>query len=137
MGKLIERLGDAERSGAYRVERAAPITDAVRGTQIDLASVDLRQPLFEAFARALSFPRWFGANWDALEDCLGDLSWREGSGQVLLLQGWEGLPDKEREVLLDVLRSTAGFWRSEGRPFFAVFLDPDGKLGLPPLFRNA
>lgn len=40
--------------------------------------------LFDRCAEALSFPAWFGHNWDALADCLGDLSWLSGAGQVLL-----------------------------------------------------
>lgn len=136
MGKLTEWLRDAQRSGVYRTGSRAPIADAVRGTALDLATVDLTQPLFAAFAQALSFPHWFGANWDALEDCLGDLSWREGDGQVLLLEGWGALSDREREVLLDVLASSAQFWRSQGRPFFAVFLDPHERLNLAELSCN-
>ena len=31
--------------------------------------------LLARFAAALHFPDWFGHNWDALSDCLTDLSW--------------------------------------------------------------
>ncbi|MFA7607385.1 MAG: barstar family protein [Rhodocyclaceae bacterium] len=31
--------------------------------------------VLQQFARTLAFPAWFGHNWDALADCLGDLSW--------------------------------------------------------------
>jgi hypothetical protein len=40
--------------------------------------------LFDGCARALAFPAWFGRNWDALADCLGDLSWLPDAGHVLL-----------------------------------------------------
>ncbi len=132
MGELKKRLSDPARSGVYRVTRADPVRDAIAGSGLVPARIDLRQPVFEAFARALSFPDWFGRNWDALEDCLTDLSWRPGGGHVLLLDG-----DGDDPMLLDVLRSAAQFWAGQGRPFFAVFVDPDRRLALQDLFRDA
>ena len=34
-----------------------------------------KQKLLGALASRLRFPRYFGNNWDALEECLRDLSW--------------------------------------------------------------
>ena len=135
MGKLGERLTDASRSGVYRTRRAAPVLDAARETGLDLARIDAQQALFERMAKALDFPDWFGRNWDALEDCLGDLSWRGGSGHVLLFESFPR--GDELGVLLDVLRSSAEYWAGRGRPFFAVLLDPRRELALPDLYREA
>jgi hypothetical protein len=141
MGKLTQRLTDARRSGVYRVAGSAEIEDAVRGTRLDLAIVDLRdaqdkETLLEHLARALGFPDWFGGNWDALEDCLCDLSWRPGEGHVLVvLACGAGLPAEDFGVLLDVLSASAAFWAGRQRPFFAAFVDPRRELALPDLFR--
>ena len=132
MGKLLERLMDPARSGVYRVTRPDELRDALRGSSLAVATVDLRQPVFEAFARALAFPDWFGRNWDALEDCLSDLSWREAAGHVVILEGHD-----ESGILTDVLRSAAQFWAARGKPFFAVFVDPQRRLKLEDLFRAA
>jgi hypothetical protein len=131
MSKLRERLEDPARSGVYRVTQPDQVVDALSGSGLDLARVDLRQPVFDAFAGALGFPDWFGRNWDALEDCLSDLSWRDASGHVLLLEG-----DAE-PTLLEVLGSAAEFWAGQGRPFFAVLVDPARRSTLPDLFRGA
>ena len=141
MGKLIQRLSDATRSGVYRVLRPDEVIDAVRGTRLDLARVDLagvaaKEPLLERLALALGFPDWFGANWDALEDCLADLSWRAGTGHVILLQRQGELPVDDLGVLVEVLGAAAEHWAGRGRPFFAIFVDPDGDLALPALFRR-
>jgi hypothetical protein len=42
--------------------------------------------LFDQCADALAFPAWFGRTFEALADCLADLSWLPGRGHVLL---WE------------------------------------------------
>ena len=132
MGKLLERLMDPARSGVYRVTRPDELRDALRGGSLAVATVDLQQPVFEAFARALAFPDWFGRNWDALEDCLTDLSWREAAGHVVIVEG-----NEESGILVDVLRSAAQFWAARGKPFFAVFVDPQRRLKLEDLFRAA
>jgi hypothetical protein len=140
MGKLTQRLNDARRSGVYRAPGTTEIEDAARGTRLDLVRVDLRgaedkDALLERLAGALGFPDWFGGNWDALEDCLQDLSWRAGDGHVLVFHGQGEVSPDELGVLIDVLGTSATFWAERGRPFFAVFVDPERVLALPELFR--
>ena len=133
MSKLLERLRDPVRSGVYRATRSDAIDEVMPGSaQVDLKGGDA----LRAFAQALHFPAWFGGNWDALEDCLGDLSWRPGEGHVLVLRNWQALSADDLGVLLDVLRSSADSWSGRGKPFFAVLIDPEGKLALPPLHRD-
>ena len=139
MGKLLQRLNDAAKSGVYRTTRSDEILDAARGsalqvTRIALAGAAGKDALLERIARALAFPRWFGGNWDALEDCLSDLSWSKASGHVLLFEGAADLPADERGILIDVLASAAAGWAERKRPFFAVFLD--GSAALPELYNS-
>ncbi len=135
MGKLSQRLSDASRSGVYRAGDAGAVVDAAREMHADVARIDARHEPLDAIARALRFPEWFGRNWDALEDCLGDLSWRAGGAEVLVFDTY---PDgDERGLLIDVLRSSAEYWAGRSRPFFAVFIDPRRELPLPDLFRGS
>ncbi len=137
MGKLLERLRDASRSGVYRVARRDALDDALRGSGIDVAEVDLAGGnALEALARGLSFPAWFGNNWDALEDCLGDLSWRAGDAHLLVLAHAERLAKDDLGVLLDVLRVSAEYWAGRAKPFFAVVIDPQALMPLPALHRE-
>lgn len=140
MGKLAQRLTDPARSGVYRTRQGTEVEDAVRGTRLDLAHAELggadgKEALLERLALALGFPAWFGGNWDALEDCLGDLGWRGGDGHVILFTGYEDLPADDLGVLLDVLAASAAYWAERGKPFFAVFVDAPHALALPELFR--
>ena len=133
--KLLQRLHDAKRSGVYRATSDDAILECTQAGDLDVAMIDARQQHFHAIAQALAFPGWFGNNWDALEDSLGDLSWRKGAGHVLVFTGYPG--GDELGELIDVLRSSAQYWAGRGTPFFAVFIDAARKLELPDLYRNA
>ena len=108
-----------KRSGVYRSDAPS------EGVQIDLGD----RPI-EAIAKALGFPGWFGGNWDALEDCLGDLSWRAPPHRLVLKNFRRG---DELGILIDVLSSSAQFWEEQGGSFVAVFVDPKRELDLPSL----
>ena len=134
MGKLIERLRDASRSGVYRAARAEAIMDATRGSALSLVKIRAgeKEALLKDIAAALDFPDWFGQNWDALEDCLSDLSWRKAAGHVLLFE--DARAGDDLGVLIEVLRAAAEYWAGRGKPFFAVFIDPARSFPLPDLF---
>ena len=139
MSKLLQRLSDPSRAGVYRTSRTDEILDAAHGSalrivRIDLAGASGKEALMERVARALAFPQWFGGNWDALEDCLTDLSWASAGGHVLLIEGAAGLPADESGIFTDILASAAAWWTGRGRPFFAVFVG--GAEGLPELYRR-
>jgi RNAse (barnase) inhibitor barstar len=139
MSKLLQRLEDPSRSGVYRTSRADIVADAVRGSRLNFAEVSLRgadskEELLDRIAQALSFPGWFGRNWDALEDCLIDLSWCPAGGHVFVFEGFT-LGD-DVGVLIDVLAASAEFWAARNRSFFGVFVDPDRTLALADLFRE-
>ena len=141
MGKLTERLKDASRSGVYRTTRADVVEDAVRGTRFNYARIALKgartkDELLAAIAHALGFPEWFGGNWDALEDCLTDLSWREADGHVFVFEAFQDVVPDDLGILIDILSSSAEFWAARGRSFFAVLIDPDRALGLADLYRE-
>lgn len=113
-------LGHPEQNGLYRLPEGAAPPGAIHLAGRRLTS---KRAMLEAVAAALSFPDYFGFNWDALEECLQDLSWQEGG--VALLIDEAAMPEERAPedwaVLLAILADAARFWQSEGRPF-AVFL---------------
>jgi RNAse (barnase) inhibitor barstar len=71
---------------------------------VDKASV------LKAIGRAFAFPEWYGANLDALYDCLTDLPERRQPGWVVVLERLPGEPTfkvEDRDALLDVFRDAA------------------------------
>jgi hypothetical protein len=138
MSKLLARLSDAAKSAVYAAPHVGDILDATRGSDLRVARIDLdgaagKDALLDRIAAAMRFPGWFGRNWDALEDCLADLSWSKGRGHVLLFENAKGLSAPDRKTLTEVLEAAAAHWRGNNRSFFAVFIGD--ATGLPELYR--
>ena len=78
--------------------------------------------------KAFVFPEWYGANFDALADCLSDPEWHaESAGLLLTIRGLETLkhtnPD-DWNTLLEVLRSAAEARSGDGKPFWIIVDTP-------------
>lgn len=87
---------------------------------VDLSKVTTKNELLDAFATALDFPSYFGRNWDALNDCLTDLSWLDARGWQLNVSGsaaFERNHPKSFATLREVLANAADYWTSQRRTF--------------------
>lgn len=75
------------------------------------AGIETKKQLLDALDASLGFPEYFGGNWDALWDCICDLSWLEPV-QIVLLH--EDLPmqsdDASRAKYLAILRDAVAVW---------------------------
>ena len=124
-------LTDPSQGGAYfvDVQDAQALADAAGGLAFAVARIEMegcrdKIDALTAIARGLRFPKWFGANFDALADSLGDLSWLPADGYLLLLEHadtWREADDDNFAMLLDVLNEAAVTWGDQGKPFWAVF----------------
>ncbi len=130
-------LSDAEQSGVVdhgEVDAAAIETSArligIAFARADLAGVTGREGLLDALARALSFPRGFGKDWDAFYDAVTDLDWIETppgqdgtamDGTVLVIENTATVaaasPDDWIEALA-VLRAAVEDWKEDDIPFW-------------------
>ena len=127
MNSLAWLLGGGP-SGVYRITSrgcAARLPSLarlkrVRAFQVDCSRVHTKQRLLSVLARGLGFPSYFGANWDALMDCLTDMSWAPAEGYVILLSGLRGLAQRDYFTALDVLEHAAVFWSDSGTPFYVL-----------------
>jgi len=138
-----DMLIDSGRAGIYQLppdvgalEAAAADSDFALW-RVDLGAVRSKQDLLDAIARELAFPDWFGSNWDALEDCLTDLSWCVASGYVLILTNAGGFAEaasEDFETALEVLDGAAEYWYDEDVPFWVLVGDADfGQFDIPVL----
>lgn len=72
---------------------------------------------------ALQFPGYFGENWDALDECIRDLSWLPAARYVLFLTEIQrAFPEDDASLgtLLSVLSGAATAWAQRGVAFHVL-----------------
>lgn len=130
-------LAQVEHAGVYHMPGdgearliAAAEQNAFFVFRVDLAKVRDKDDLLTAIGTAMSFPEWFGHNWDALLDCLADLGWRPAEGYVVILEhcdGIHGRAEADFVQTLQVFENAASEWREQGVAFWCfVDMQADG-----------
>ncbi len=80
------------------------------------SGVRSKEKLLGIVAKQLNFPRYFGWNWDAFEECLRDLSWFVEPRKIVIVH--EGMPfgraSHNREVYLGILTDLASQPQASG-----------------------
>ncbi|WP_102944665.1 barstar family protein [Stenotrophomonas sp. VV52] len=122
-------LDDINNAGVYAIgnDDIGPLSAAMRDAGLRVATIDLagchdKRTLLTRMATQLDFPRTFGGNWDALVDCLRDLSWIKANGYALFFSDADGLrndAEKDFDTLLDVLDEACQAWAEQNVPFWA------------------
>ncbi|MBL8433304.1 MAG: barstar family protein [Zoogloea sp.] len=91
--------------------------------RVDLARVTTKETFLEAIGKALDFPDWYGHNWDALADCLTDLSWMAADGYVVVLEhadAFASAAPTDFATALSIFQDAADTWREDGVPFWTL-----------------
>lgn len=70
-------------------------------------SIRGKQRLLTELAHGLSFPDYFGENWDALIDCLSDFSWSQAPEAIIDHAGIPHLPPRDLRLYLESLIDAA------------------------------
>lgn len=85
-----------------------------------------KSDLLRSLAKGLKFPKYFGWNWDALEECLRDLSWLGDRECIVLVHKHVPLSDDEqRRVYLSILQSAQ---TAHGETLRVVFSERERRL---------
>jgi len=139
MSTLLNACADA---GLYRLPEGAQATLQSTSeslgfsfSRVDLAACTDKTTLLQRIAATLAFPDWFGHNWDALADCLADLSWLQGRGHVILIENVQDAQKSAQDQLetaLQIFDEAAQRQRELGTALW-VFVDmrPPGLAWLP------
>ncbi len=127
----LESLLEAQRGGVFFLPgNAAPkaVQSAAKGAgfaffHIDGKNISRKEQLLNATATALGFPKHFGQNWDALEECLGELE-AEADGFVIFYDHIDGMlaahPD-QFSTLVEICRDAVASWKEDGNAMVVLF----------------
>jgi len=134
-------LKNVDASGVFHLvtERQSTIETAASHARFcvlkaDIAKHSSTQDLLAQLGSALNFPIWYGANFDALYDCLTDPDWAPAKGHVLLINGLARLRSSDPAdfaTLIEVFQSAAESRRAMHTPFW-VLIDAPAR-GIPTL----
>lgn len=133
---MTSMLPPAERNGLFAIPAdLAPLRRAARDAGLGWHVVDLqrargKRALFTAFAREFAFPSTFGGNWDALADCLQDLTWRTEPGWIVVIRGaatFASVSPDDHAILCEILEASALFWRGRKKLFTVLTDDSAGR----------
>lgn len=131
MTTLQTALTDPAAGGLYQVSGRVPLVTlrrqiaraGVRPAVLDGDAITDKSSLLRACADALAFPAYFGHNWDALADCLTDLSWLPAPGHAIVYDHPAPLIRRapaDWAVALDIFQDAAAYWRAAGEPFVVL-----------------
>ncbi len=123
-------LPRAERAGIYHMPFAADLAleEAAESLdypmyRINLSKVTDKDGFLAAVGTTLGFPDWYGHNWDALADCLTDLSWMAADGYVIILDHADAFASAnptDFATALSIFQDAADTWREDGIPFWTL-----------------
>lgn len=101
---------------------------------VEIAARANKDQALEQLGAALHFPTWYGANFDALFDCLTDPDWQPGRGHVIMIKGMIDLratnPD-DFATMIEVFQAATEARREAASPFW-VLIDTPAR-GIPAL----
>jgi RNAse (barnase) inhibitor barstar len=78
------------------------------------SGIGTKMSLLNVLKRELRLPEYFGENWDALDECLGDLSWIDRRRVVIVHDDLPRLKRKELVTYMEVLSSAVADWKRGG-----------------------
>ena len=136
MPTLTEILDDPERNGVYRLTddlaTSATLIDRPDVLRLDARRCPDKDDLLEALGEALSFPDYYGINWDALEECLFDLSWWAGP-VIVLIEHANVLDRGVLETLVDIWTEVSAAWAEVERICLLLLSGADAVDTLPAI----
>jgi RNAse (barnase) inhibitor barstar len=81
------------------------------------------QDLFSDYAAKLSFPDYFGNNWNAFYDCLCDFSWLNFEIIIICHPTLSNLGEEDKKIFFDVISDAKNLWSKEDSKL-VIFIFP-------------
>lgn len=122
---------------AHELSRQAQ-SSGWRSFYLDGRSARNKRSFLQTAADAMSFPSYFGHNWDAFEECINDLAWTPAPGYVLLYDHvwWLACAHQEDwQIARSILQTTCQQWATRNTPFIVLLRHTHGCSGVSAAIR--
>ncbi len=146
MSGLAALLAGHHEPGLYRWQSGLHVED-IRHTvehagwrffHVDGWPLEEKDEVIDAMAEAFGFPEWFGQNFDALSDSLGDVQAGDSAGVVFLWDGWGPFARHDEQAFSVTLSVLGGRAHADRGGKFAVVLRGEGpSVDVPELGPSA
>jgi RNAse (barnase) inhibitor barstar len=115
-----DQLAVCSRSAVVEVAAVLPAAGRFVVARLDETRMTDAAHVFYEFSDALLFPAYFGWNWNALSDCLRDLSWLDADGYLIVIENAPrslSSTAEDRYTLFRILSRAVHHWASaRGQP---------------------
>jgi hypothetical protein len=102
------------------------------------ASISNKAALLDELHRRLHFPDYFGDNWDALDECIRDLSWLPPGAVIVKHVDLPLTADVANlKTYLSILRDAVQKWSSSEQRKLVVMFPPETQEQIAWLLRSA
>ncbi|EKE27771.1 MAG: hypothetical protein ACD_3C00154G0014 [uncultured bacterium (gcode 4)] len=89
---------------------------------IEFNQVNNKEELFDKISILLDFPDHFWGNWDALYDCLTDMSWSGHEKIILFHKRSFKLDEEDFKIYMNIWDETVKYWLDNGHvPFEVIY----------------
>lgn len=85
---------------------------------LDGRKIATKEDFLREAATAMNFPTYFGANWDAFDECIRDLSWIPAQKYILIYDRpdiFAKAQPEQWQIAQDILQSASQYWQESGR----------------------
>ena len=105
---------------------------------IDGKNVARKEQLLNQVATALRFPKDFGHNWDALEECLTDMDWVDADGYLIYYEHIEVLQatGDQFDTFVEILRDAVQSWKEDDTAMIVLLAGGKAPKGVKRLKRE-
>lgn len=82
---------------------------------LDGRDISTKETFLKKAAEAMKFPGYFGANWDAFDECITDLEWFPAQRYILVYdrhQVFAQADPEQWQILLGILSSAEEYWKT-------------------------
>lgn len=142
---IAELLAGRLEAGVYDwpVDRRVAARDATEAERagwrvfwLDARGVHDKRTLLDRCAEEFALPSYFGHNWDALQDCLRDLSWVPAvAGYLVVYDHWRepaGADPATHRTLMEIFDAAVRSWRGTPTPMAVLLLGGETGTGDAP-----